>query len=1027
MLSPVTYKVLLVIASLSVVISNNNNNVIVSGLTLNDDPIVGDGMTSLDGVWTASSSSAQLSIPAQVPGDLLSDLETAHIIGNPYYELNFLNFSIWNNHVWNYTKTFHHATLPGQSSLLVFDGVKMGARVYLNGNYVNLIVDQFKRYVFDATKFLTKGSNTLVVSFDPQINVNGRFMACTGGWDWAPYSQTQNFGANSFSKGIWKSVYIVETASVAIAHVTPHVFYKGSYPTSPLSPHNHGDFDVLVRMEVWAPSTKSVELNITSEWGRSNYTTVTAQQGYNEFEVLVAATASDIELWWTWELGSQKLYNVTVNAAIDDVTLTATRRIGFRVFALVTGNDTDPAYVQKNLHTDGTDTQGMLFRLNGAVVFARGANMIPMDEMEGRLDAEAHYRLVQSAKGGGMNILRVWGGGIFLPQIWYDACDEQGILVYHDMQYAQSGHSPSNDSTQADELRHQIRRLSHHPSIALWDGCNECHVVIGTPTGIYATFVMKIVEEEDMSHVIWPSCPAEGWTSGVNRLTALPNGSPLGLLPRATAPTKLKPSMNGVGRKQKILTTSLPKTTCSYVANTDIDDTLDWLHPTAATKEDCCSVCVGDISCFAAVFYDGSCWFKNDTRNPVYREGRVACLPPGVGPLPPAPPSPPPPPSAIETHGPYQHGSGFPSVNGANDLAMFDPNIPISLTPVKTGPEYYNVFASEFGCVVMSSFESMSPTLSPDHWSVHGGSPPDTCTGGFAKECKGDNVMAQRNYPCDSIIFVYFGQYDLDPVGENAFKKQLYHCMIGQALEMKSNIETRRGTNQFGIMIWQLNEIWPTGGWGSLEYGTPGQEGQVIGGRWKPLHYWLRSSVFADVMAACDGNGVCYVKNDIARAFVGSVSIESVPFSDDSTVVIHTHNVSLAVGAGITEWFNVDLSSLDFNNTVLRITTTSSAGSVMSTNIQALAIPANMALQKANVQFSVSETANADGSINIVVSTDHTAMYVTLTTLAHGRFSDNAVLLAFQEQRTISFIPFEKTTPQVLAQSLRVEHVASYL
>ena len=82
--------------------------------------------------------------------------------------------------------------------------------------------------------------------------------------------------------------------------------------------------------------------------------------------------------------------------------------------------------------------------------------------------------------------------------------------------------------------------------------------------------------------------------------------------------------------------------------------------------------------------------------------------------------------------------------------------------------------------------------------------------------------------------------------------------MLGQALEMKSNIETRRGTNEFGTIIWQLNEIWPTGGWGSLEYGTP-VEGQVIGGRWKPLHYFLRASVFADVMATCGEGGVCYV------------------------------------------------------------------------------------------------------------------------------------------------------------------------
>ena len=95
-----------------------------------------------------------------------------------------------------------------------------------------------------------------------------------------------------------------------------------------------------------------------------------------------------------------------------------------------------------------------------------------------------------------------------------------------------------------------------------------------------------------------------------------------------------------------------------------------------------------------------------------------------------------------------------------------------------------------------------------------------------------------RNYPCDNIIDVYFGieEGELDRVGEGVFKKHLWQCMIAQALVIKSNIETRRSENQFGVIVWQFNEIWPTGGWGSVEYGTVGfTKGQVIGGRWKVL------------------------------------------------------------------------------------------------------------------------------------------------------------------------------------------------
>jgi beta-mannosidase len=94
---------------------------------------------------------------------------------------------------------------------------------------------------------------------------------------------------------------------------------------------------------------------------------------------------------------------------------------------------------------------------------------------------------------------------------------------------------------------------------------------------------------------------------------------------------------------------------------------------------------------------------------------------------------------------------------------------------------------------------------------VHGGAPADTCHGGFSSKCQGGNTMSQRNYACDNIIVSYFGEQDFEAVGELAFKKQLWQCMVGQALLIKSDIEARRAQNQFGIIVWQLNEIWPTG------------------------------------------------------------------------------------------------------------------------------------------------------------------------------------------------------------------------
>lgn len=926
---------------------------------LRDHPVVGDAVTYLDnrggggsGGWTAAAAVTPdhppLIVPATVPGDLLSDLHAAGVIGDPLYELNFKNASIWHDHVWTYTTTFNtasHDLRGGDELLLVFDGIKMGANISLNGQKLGQAEDQFLRYSFPlvASNLLRtgesakEGANTLDISFDSSACIDGRFMACTGGWDWAPYTTTRapDTGANTFTKGIWKSVYLVKVSSAAITHVVPQVRYDGAYPTTRLVDGQHSGFTVGVKVFLESPGGTSGTVEVAGSWGGSNTTQVHLSAGSNTAVTLeLKAKASAMELWWPVGVGKQPLYDVTVTftpATLTAATATATpleavRRIGFRHFAVVTGNDTNPAYVQDSVGKEGTSTLGMWWRVNGAPVWSRGANMIPMEELEGRLSGPAHRQLVASAVGANMNTLRVWGGGIFLPDAFYDACDDLGVLVYHDMQYAQQGHSPKATKTQDAELRHQIRRLSAHPSIVMWDGCNECHVVMDQPTGIYATFVMTVVAEEDQSRAVWPSCPASGWTAGVDRLTSIPTGNNL----------------------------------------------------------------------------------ETPAKGPVF-----------------------------ETHGPYQHGSGFPSVNGGggSKVLPFDPDVPIDVQPYQgknTGIRFSNVFASEFGCVVMSSFESMSPTLDPAHWGVHGGGPPDTCTGGFNSDCQGDNAMAQRNYPCDSVIDAYFrtdAAY-YAAVGEEAFKRQLFHCMLGQALEMKSNIETRKAQNQIGHIIWQLNEIWPTGGWGSLEYGTPTYPGQVLGGRWKPLHYFYKSSIFTDVSATCGKGGVCYVRNDGAGVgFKGTVLVTSVDIASGASTTLASVPLDMAPGPAEIMWFNISShGEVDGTTHFLMADVRCDENVVVSHNVLLQAPPKSMTAlpQNSGLSFTVADKANADGSINIRVGAKvPVALYVTLTTGSHGRFSDNAFEV-LAGSKTVQFIPFGALDRAGLVKTLRVEDLAMH-
>ena len=150
-----------------------------------------------------------LAIPSKVPGDLITDLQTAGLVGDPLYELNFRNSSLWDGYDWTFTTTIDVAAdrldrlaANGGSHVLVFDGVKMGANVVLNGKTIGTTTDQFLRYEFPLEAgALTAGANTLEVVFNRSISCDGRWMACTGGWDWAPYTATRQDGIATFSKG----------------------------------------------------------------------------------------------------------------------------------------------------------------------------------------------------------------------------------------------------------------------------------------------------------------------------------------------------------------------------------------------------------------------------------------------------------------------------------------------------------------------------------------------------------------------------------------------------------------------------------------------------------------------------------------------------------------------------------------------------------------------------------------------------------------------------------------------------------
>ena len=926
---------------------------------LRDHPILGVGdPLYLEGEWDVQD--GKMAIKGTVPGDLMTDLQAAGKMRDPYYENTFNDVEtqkLWYNNTWVYSKTFT-ASSSG-AALLVFEGIKMSATIKFDGTVIGTALDQFLRYTYPIT--VAAGStHTITVTFDWQ-EIDGRWMACTGGWDWAPYTEATFPGSdasdpsNVMSSGIWKTVYVVLPSKTTefgafVSHFTPQVFYDmgdsaENYPNEAMLPHGHRDFIVKSRVFILHSDALSLRVTATGSWGGFNTTTydipapttfVTSSagtMGESVVDITMNAAAGDIDLWWPNGMGAQHLYNVsaTFEAVGKGYLGIANREIGFKFLALVTGDDTNSTYVAERFGKEGTDLLGMAFRVNGALMFNRGGNVIPMEEMEGRMTVEAYNAMVASSAEAGMNTFRLWGGGIFPPRAFYEACDRYGVVLYHDVMYAQGGHSPKETATQAEELRHQVRRVSHHPSVAIWDGCNECHVVLNTSTGIYATFVMKTIVEEDMSHPVWPSCPSNGWSGGVDSLTSLP-----------------------------VSTTLLPQT----------------------------------------------------------KSG------------------------SIETHGPYQHEARHENFRTVNEGGFSNATnaIPPSVKEAPTGISQHSVFASEFGGVVMTSFESIKGTLDSSHWAMFAGQPSGACrtTGDQRHTCDSDNVMQTRNYGCQSMLSKMFGykavtQQALNTTGEAEFKKSLYLCMLAQALDMKSDVESRRSQNQFGVILWQLNEIWPTGGWGSLEYGAVNQTGVVIGGRWKPLHYFYQKYLFTDVIISC-GTTTCFIKNSqVADLPAGTVSLHLVDIT----------------GAGNNLDVNVDYPTIPAQGGSHFFTPSMPAGYSVTTHITVALVTPNGASKPVaenvliqtypyalKVNKSVTVSTSIEGAVDeaplapikLTVSADNgVALYIHLTTEAQGRFSDNSFALSTKDgPHEVLFYPFRPDQENILKSSLRTESLNMY-
>jgi beta-mannosidase len=471
-------------------------------------------------------------VPATVPGCVHTDLLAAGLIPDPYLDDNEhrLHWIGWSD--WEYSTEFligpdsplGRAFAAGERIDLAFDGLDTIATITVNGTEAGRTFNMHRRYRFDIASLVREGANTLSVRFSsaekyalaeqerlggPYPSAEGRpysfirKMACNFKWDWGP---------DLLTAGIWRAVSLQTWAGARIAEVRPLVTVEGLHDAGDAGSGGPGGpapvGKVVVHVDVERQNGSAGPLVVTAEVaGVTSSVTV----GPAETSVAVELSVPTPELWWPHGYGEQALYDLTVSL---DRTASATsldswrRKVGFRSLRL----DTEP------------DDLGapFTFVINGRPVFAKGVNWIPDDCFPSRIDRGRYVERLTQAKEANVDLVRVWGGGIFESDDFYDVCDELGILAWQDFLFACAAYNEEALTPEVDaEARDNIVRLSPHPSLVLWNGNNETiwgrvdgdWSEVGDRSwgeGFYLELLPRIVAELDPTRPYWAGSPYSG-------------------------------------------------------------------------------------------------------------------------------------------------------------------------------------------------------------------------------------------------------------------------------------------------------------------------------------------------------------------------------------------------------------------------------------------------------------------------------------------------------------------------------------
>lgn len=459
---------------------------------------------------------------ATVPGAVHTDLFNNKLIPDPFLANNEKQLQWIENETWEYKTTFSisKTDLSNSHIELSFDGLDTYAKVYVNDSLIITADNMFRVWRTDIRKYVRKGKNKLHIVFESAVKhgkeeakklsytlpgdekVFTRKAQYQYGWDWGPRFVTC---------GIWKEVKLSfwnDARFLSVKAVQRSL--DDSRAELEFECQIESDIEKNIYIDVIKGNKKDLSGQMTNK--------VKLKKGINTYSVFY--DIKEPQRWWCNGMGFPTMYDFELALSYDSRFLDKENlSVGLRTIELV-----------REVETRGAS---FYFKLNGIPVFMKGANYIPPDNFLSRMNSEDYKMIIQNALAANMNMLRVWGGGVYADDAFYQECDAKGIMIWQDFMFACSMY-PEDDhfiENVEREVLEQVERLRNHPGIALWCGNNEVDEgwknwgwqkqynysakdstqIAESNIRLFEKMIPGIVNAVDGSRPYWPSSPGIGW------------------------------------------------------------------------------------------------------------------------------------------------------------------------------------------------------------------------------------------------------------------------------------------------------------------------------------------------------------------------------------------------------------------------------------------------------------------------------------------------------------------------------------